>query len=71
VVRGSPFVAWFKDSNLLYTPGPARELEDALDALAAAGIINTPAYWLQNYTALPYLDQLILNMAAYVRQQRG
>jgi hypothetical protein len=40
---------------------------DAIAALVDAGIINSPDYWLKNYTAVASLDQLLINAANAVK----
>ena len=35
----------------------------AIEILYKNGLISTPGYWHENYAKLPYLDQLIINMA--------
>jgi len=42
---------------------PALTAPDAIEILHRNGVIGTPAYWLENYTKVQYLDQLIINMA--------
>ncbi|MCL2587867.1 MAG: N-acetylmuramoyl-L-alanine amidase [Oscillospiraceae bacterium] len=36
----------------------------AVEALVAAGIINSPNHWLRNHRAIPHLDRLLVNLAA-------
>ncbi len=36
---------------------------DAINALSKAGIIKNPEYWSKNYTAVLYLDKLLINAA--------
>lgn len=48
------------------TSGSEMTVETAVAKLSSAGIINTPEYWLQNYKALPYLGELLINMAKRV-----
>lgn len=38
-------------------------VQQALDAMTKAGIINTPNYWLENYAKVQYLDTLIMRFA--------
>jgi GH25 family lysozyme M1 (1,4-beta-N-acetylmuramidase) len=38
----------------------------AITKLAAAGIIQSPKYWLNNHDKLPYLDDLLVNMAKHL-----
>lgn len=40
---------------------------DAIAVLVAVGIINSPDYWLKNYKAVTYLDQLLINAANAVK----
>ena len=41
--------------------------EQGVAALAAAGIINTPAYWLANYATFPSLDLLLCALGGAVK----
>lgn len=43
--------------------GSITETEDAVAALAGAGIISTPDYWIQHQGELPWLGQLLQNAA--------
>jgi len=38
-------------------------VKDAINILAHYGVTLSPEYWLENYTKMDYLDDLILNMA--------
>lgn len=40
---------------------------DAIAVIVSAGIINSQDYWLKNYTALTYLDKLLINAANAVK----
>jgi len=44
---------------------------DAIARLVAVGVINTPAYWEQNYEAVAYLDGLLVNMATRIKANLG
>jgi len=72
ITKGSKFTNWFKDRNIVYLAddgaGPGA-IEGNLSILESAGIVQSPDYWLNNYTKLEYVDQLIGNMAAYVAKQ--
>lgn len=39
---------------------------DAINRLADAGVITDKSYWLSNYTAIPWLGQLLVNMGECV-----
>lgn len=44
----------------------------AIETLAKTGIINSSGYWLENYSKLRYLDQLLINMSKLVyRSEAG
>lgn len=43
-------------------------LEEDLRVLADCGIINTPGYWKNSANKIQYLDELIHNMAEYVKK---
>lgn len=38
-------------------------IENALDYLCKEKVINTPDYWIENYSKIKYLDELIINFA--------
>jgi hypothetical protein len=40
----------------------------ALEVLTKSGVINTPDYWQAHYTAVPYLDTLLINAANALTQ---
>ena len=44
------------------------KLEEDLNVLQKAGIINTPSYWLENAHELQYVPELINKFANYVRR---
>lgn len=41
-------------------------VEKAIEKLAAAGIINTPAYWKIHHGDIAYFDELLIKMAEYI-----
>ena len=41
--------------------------EEGVDALVAAGVINTPEYWLANYNTFPSLDLLLCALGGAVK----
>lgn len=43
----------------------------AIENLVSAGIINTPDYWLDRYSELQYLDQLLINMSGLIYQMEA
>ena len=48
--------------------GPHAETsEEGVDALADAGVINTPEYWLANYNTFPSLDLLLQALGGAVK----
>lgn len=53
----------------VYEYVPEYTLDENLDVLGKAGIMNTTSYWKQNIKKLLYLDELISNMAKYIRKQ--
>lgn len=46
-------------------------LNDAIDRLARIGVMDSPRYWKKHAGDLLYLDGLILNMSAIIRQNQG
>ena len=38
-------------------------MEEALDVLTRTGVINSPDYWASKYTALAWLDVLLISAA--------
>lgn len=46
-------------------------IEDAINRLAALGIIDSPSYWLASYQEVLYLDGLLLNMATHIKANKG
>lgn len=70
VKKGSKFVVWFKDKNIIYEEdNKHKKVEEAVQVLVNNKIISTPDYWLQNYDKLLYTDVLIENMAKYIKKQ--
>jgi N-acetylmuramoyl-L-alanine amidase CwlA len=47
---------------------PSEALAEAVEILHHAGVIQSPAYWLQNAGKLDHVERLIGNMAGYVRR---
>ncbi len=43
--------------------GTVTTAPEAINKMAALGIVNSPAYWAQNVGKLPYLDKLLINLA--------
>lgn len=63
---------WIKHGKLPwveYIGGQKSEIEKALEQLTEAGIIKSPEYWQINHGKIPYLDDLIINMAVYAGRQ--
>jgi N-acetylmuramoyl-L-alanine amidase len=55
------------------TVEPVKDTKDfdwALTVLEANKVINSKDYWVQNKTKLEYLDQLIINMAKYIEDNK-
>lgn len=46
-------------------------LHDAIDRLARIGVMDSPGYWKEHVHDLLYLDSLILNLSAIIRQNQG
>lgn len=44
---------------------------DAIERLAAVGVINTPSYWIAHWKDVQYLDELLLNLSARIRERRS
>lgn len=51
-----------------YKAGPrSSTVANAVGALVAAGVIDTPDYWLANYSTFPSLDALLCALGGAVK----
>lgn len=58
-------------NNVDMNHGYFGEVEFAIYRLQAAGVINTPRYWVDNYDKLQYLDVLLTRCAARIKSASG
>lgn len=55
----------------LVSSGTAAALQDALDRLTAAGVMNSPEYWADKIDQVPYLSDLLLNLSVMTTGSGG
>jgi N-acetyl-anhydromuramyl-L-alanine amidase AmpD len=54
----------------IVSPPPAEmDITAAIDLLVKHGVVNSPDYWLANYSKLAYVDKLIIGMAGKLASQ--
>ncbi len=58
-------------SMVLVSDKTVEVIEDAITRLYAVGVIDTPSYWVANYTAINSLGGLLLNMATIIKTNKG
>lgn len=46
-------------------------IRDACDRLGYVGVSNTPEYWKKHYAEVKYLDELLLNLSARIKENRS
>lgn len=44
-------------------------VKDAVNHLVKCGVIDTPAYWLSNYSKIKYLDELLIKSANHIQSK--
>ena len=64
-IGGSGYVCSYKLA--LITTKTKEVVYDAVDRLAALGIINKPSYWKEHYKDVQYLDELLIDMAVRLK----
>ena len=64
-VGGSGYVCNYE--LVLVTTKTKEVVYDAVDRLAALGIVTKPAYWKQHYKDVQYLDELLIDMAVRLK----
>lgn len=55
----------------LVSSGTDAAMQDALDRLTAAGIMNSPEYWADKMDQVPYLSDLLLNLSVMTNGAGG